>query len=297
MWKCIFGLVAQSRLVFNNQSSSAPCGSNRSWAFIQVSEQYPEIDARYTSQANGRTGRKQVWSKKPEFIITILPSLLRVTAFPVNSDLSYSIDCKHVSFDWGYLPLHQTCFLFNCEVSSIFQEWYDGRESGEDAEKATWDRLRIESRLEMHFHNVRLWSHPAFLITGHPAKVSQPKDPKDFSSSAAVQPILQDFWTLVLVFVELSKVNVAAVAWGLRNCKCNPPGSKNGRRQFFLLQKDWDLGRGSGGRRKCRWSLWSVRLLWIGRAGICKQSECQRGQRWANSVFGTEYEYEYYSGS
>ena len=73
--------------------------------------------------------------------------------------------------------------------------------------------------------------------------------------------------------------------------------SKNGRRQFFLLQKDWDLGRGSGGRRKCRWSLWSVRPLWIGRAGICKQSECQRGQRWANSVFGTEYEYEYYSGS
>ena len=244
MWKCIFGLVAQSRLVFNNQSSSAPCGSNRSRAFIQVSKQCPEIDARYTSQANGRTGRKQVWSKKPEFIITILPSLLRVTAFPVNSDLSYSIDCKHVSFDWGYLPLHQTCFLFNCEVSSIFQEWYDGRESGEDAEKATWDRLRIESRLEMHFHNVRLWSHPAFLITCRPAKVSQPKDPKDFSSSAAVQPILQDFWTLVLVFVELSKVNVAAVAWGLRNYKCNPIKIQKWTTTIFSSSKR--LGPGSG---------------------------------------------------
>ena len=38
----------------------------------------------------------------------------------------------------------------------------------------------------------------------------------DFSSSAL--SILQDFWSLVLVFMELSKVNVAAVAWGLRNC-------------------------------------------------------------------------------
>ena len=52
---------------------------------------------------------------------------------------------------------------------------------------------------------------------------------------------------------------------------------------LIVTKKIWtkkiDLGRGSGGRRKCRWPLWWVRPRWKGQAEICKQSECQRASQ------------------
>ena len=181
-----------------------------------------------------------------------------------------------------YLFLPHACLLFNTfkptwylrqlrGIQQVFARLIWRKGIGADAEKAEdWESKPCWKC------NFTITDHRTFLITGQ-AKVS--KDLKkaglqvDFSSSAL--SILQDFWSPVLVFMELSKVNVAAVAWGLRNCmqvktwiqKWQPTDCDQKKMsQFFYL------GQGSGGRRKCRWRLWWVRLQWKGRAGIWKQS-------------------------
>ena len=73
-------------------------------------------------------------------------------------------------------------------------------------------RLRIEASLEMQLHNNR---PPRLSHHCWPSQsVKRPEGggiAGDFVSSSALS-ILQDFWSLVLVFMELVKVNVAAVA-------------------------------------------------------------------------------------
>ena len=177
-------------------------------AFIQVSKQRLEID----------------FSSSFKLVSTLGDSIF-LTKVTISYSEVNNIDLKQVNVDKGCL-LYQACFLFN----PFKPTWYLRGIQQIVFARLIWRKgiggWCTKSNLATDWESKPRWKcnftitgRPAFLITAGQAKVS--KDRKaglqvDFSSSAL--SILQDFWSLVLVFMEFVKVNVAAVAWGLRNC-------------------------------------------------------------------------------
>ena len=135
-------------------------------------------------------------------------------------------------------------------------------------------RLRIEALLEMQLHNNR----PPHLSHHWPSQsVKRPKKRRDcrWISHRLLCRSCRIFgrsfwcsWNSPRSMLPPSPEGCAIA------CKLKR-GSKNGSQQIVtkkIVPIFFYLGQGSGGRRKCRWRLWWVRLQWKGRAGIWKQS-------------------------